>query len=171
MTREEKQLFVKEWSEELKDVPYAILVDYRGLTVAEATDLRVKMRESGCDYRVVKNTLAKLAVPGTQLENLAEHFVGPIALATHKEDPVGMAKALVDFSKESKKLELKYGVVDGQLIDSKEITDLSKMASRDELLGKLLYVIKYPIQGFASALNNIVSNLAVVLGQVAKGKE
>ena len=171
MNKEQKRKFVEEWSKEIDGVPYAILVDYRGLSVAEETDLRHKVRETASSYKVVKNNLARLAVPGTQLENLSEHFRGPCAVAWNKEDPIAMAKTLVEFAKDSPALEIKAGILDGQLLDAEQIKQLSKMPSKEELLAKLLYLMKYPIQGLATALKNIVRNLALVLSQVASGKE
>lgn len=171
MKKEDKIKFVEEWSTEIKDFPYAVLVDYRGLTVAEETRLRHKMKEAETCYRVVKNNLAKLAVPGTGLEELADHFRGPCAVAYCKAEPVTMAKALVDFAKDSPALEIKAGVVDGRFLDAKEVKQLSKLPGRSELLAKLQYVLVHPISGLATALNNIVRNLATVLHQVAETKK
>lgn len=171
MTKLEKQEFVKQWNAELQDVQHGILVDYRGLTVAQATELRGKIRETGSDYRVVKNTLARLATDETPLAPLKEHFVGPLAMATNKAEPVALAKALVDFAKSNEALQIKVAVVDGQLLEPAEITELSKLPSRDELLAKLLYVLNAPVQGFATALNAITRDLAIVLNQVADKKE
>ena len=171
MTREEKHQLVKEWSKEYEDVPYAVLVDYRGINVAQATELRTKIRESGSTYRVVKNTLARLCVPGTKLEALKEHFVGPVAITANSEDPVAMAKVLIDFAKDNPQLEIKIGVVDGQVLQEAEIKELSKMPGREDLLAKLLYLMQYPIQGLAVALNGVTRNLAITLDQVAKQKE
>jgi large subunit ribosomal protein L10 len=110
-------------------------------------------------------------VPGTHLEGFGEHFVGPCAVAYNSHDPILLAKTLVDFSKDNPSLKIKIGVVDGRLLQPLEIEQLSKTPSREELLAKLLYLMKYPIQGLASALNNIVRNLAVVLNQVAAQKK
>lgn len=170
MTREEKRQFVQQWNQEIKEVPFAILVDYRGLSVADVTELRTKLKGCNCRYQVVKNSLARLAVPGTTLEALTDYFDGPIAVAYNMEDPVGMAKTLVGFAKEKPALEIRCGVVDGRLLESGQIEELSRMPSREELLGKLLYLLNYPIQGLATTLKNIVRNLAVVLGQVAGSK-
>ena len=171
MRREEKHQLVKEWADEYKDVPYAVLVDYRGINVAQATELRRKIRESGSTYRVVKNTLARISVPGTKLEALKEHFVGPVAITTNTEDPVVMAKVLIDFAKANPQLEIKVGVVDGEVLQEEQIKELSMMPGREELLAKLLYLMQYPIQGFAVALNGVIRNLAVTLDQVAQQKE
>ncbi len=171
MRKEDKIRFVEEWAEEIQSVPYAVLVDYRGLTVAEATDLRTRIRNSNSRYRVVKNNLARRVIPGTGLESLDEHLHGPCAIAYNDHDPIVLAKTLVDFSKDNPSLEIRIGVVDGHLIEPPEIEQLSKIPGREELLSKMLYLMKYPIQGLASALNNIVRNLAVALNQVAALKE
>jgi large subunit ribosomal protein L10 len=171
MRKDEKIKFVEEWQEEIRSVPYAVLVDYRGLTVAEATALRTRIRDSRSIYRVVKNNLARRAVAGSGLEKLGEHFEGPCAVAYNDHDPILLAKTLIDFSKDNPSLKIKIGVVDGQLLQPQEIEQLSKTPGREELLSKLLYLMKYPIQGLASALNNIVRNLAAVLNQVAEQKK
>lgn len=170
MTRDEKRQLVEQLSAEFKDAPYAILVDYRGLTVGQVTDLRNKVRETNSNYRVVKNTLAKIAVPGTHLEGLKDYFAGPLAITTNCEEPVALCKVLTDFAKTNPKLEIMVGVVDGHVVNPEQVKELSQMPSREELLGKLLYVMKYPIQGFATALNGVIRNLAVVLNQVAESK-
>lgn len=171
MTKDEKRQLVEQWSAELKETPHAVLVEYRGLTVAEATALRSKIRETGSSYKVVKNTLAKIAVDDSPLETLKDHFVGPIAMATAKEDPIGLAKALIDYADENPKLKIMVGVVDGQLIEPDQIKALSKMPSREELLAKLLFLLKAPIQGLATSLSAITRDFAVVLNQVAQQKE
>lgn len=170
MDREQKRKFVKEWSEQIKDVPNAVLVDFRGMTVEEANALRSRIRESESEYRVVKNNLAVLAVPGTPLEALKEHFEGPCAVAYNRHDPAALAKMLVEFSKDGP-LEIKAGVLDGKLLEAGEIVELSKLPDKEELLGKLLYLMNHPIRSLAATLNAIVRNLAVVLAQVAKAKE
>lgn len=171
MTREEKNQFVEQWSAEMKEVPFAVLVDYRGLTVAEATELRAKMRQSNSSYRVIKNTLAKVALEQTPLKGLNEHFFGTTAIAWNKKDPVALTKTLLDFAKTAPKLQIKIGIAEGTLLQPGQIEELSRMPSKEELLAKLLYLLKYPIQGLAVALNAIPRNLAVVLNQVAHNKE
>ena len=171
MNREQKREFVKQWSQEIAAAPYAVLVDYRGLTVSEETTLRHRIRECGSKYRVVKNNLARLAIPGTPLEGLGAHFVGPCAVAWSATDPVAMAKTLVDFAKDSPALEIKAGVLEGRLIAAGEVEQLAKLPSKEELLAKLLFLLQHPMQGLATALKNIVRGLAVVLGQVAEAKQ
>ena len=171
MRRNEKIKFVEDWSKEIAGVSNAVLVDYRGLSVAQDTNLRRRIRESGSSYRVIKNNLARRAVPGTSLEGLTELFEGPCALAYNDHDPVVLAKVLVDFAKDNEVLEIKAGVIDGQVIKPHEVEQLSKTPGREELLTKLAYVLSAPIQGLASALKNIIRNLASVLGQVAANKE
>lgn len=171
MRKEDKIRFVQEWSEEIKEMPFAVLVDYRGLTVAEVTDLRARMREARGFYKVVKNNLASRAVPGTPLEGLGGHFRGPCAVAYSSENPVGVAKLLVNYGKDKQALQIKVGIIEGRILDLDGIKELSSLPSRLELLTKLAWLLNSPIQGLASALNNIVGNLARVLGQVAKHKE
>jgi large subunit ribosomal protein L10 len=171
MKREDKVQLVEQWSADFKETPHAVLVDYRGLTVEQATNLRAKIREAGSSYKVLKNTLGRRAVADSPLELLKEHMVGPTAMATAKEDPVAMAKALMDFAEDNPKLEIKIGVLNGEIIDSDQIKALSKMPSREELLAKLLFLLKAPVQGLATSLSAITRDLAVVLNQVAQQKE
>jgi large subunit ribosomal protein L10 len=171
MRKDQKIQFVEEWSKEISEIPYAVLVDFRGLSVAKAAELRSRIREANSTYKVVKNNLARRSVPGTALEPLAEHFEGPCGIAYNDHDPIVLAKTLVEFRKDNPTLEIKIGVVDGQLIEAADVKQLSRTPGREELLAKLLYLLTHPLQGLASALNNIVGSLAVVVRQVAEGKE
>ncbi len=171
MNRQEKMQFVNEMNAELKNVDWAFLVDFRGLNVEQVSRLRKSIRENNSKYRVVKNTLARLAIKETPLEVLTDEFQGPVAVAWTEEDPIALAKVLVDFSKETKKLHYKSGIVSGKVLTESEFEEFSKLPGREELLAQLVYVISSPIRGFATALNEINAGFVRVLAEIQKTKE
>lgn len=150
-----KQPIVDTISEEIKDAQSVVLVDYRGLTVAQDTDLRKQLREAGIIYKVYKNTMIKRAIEGTEFEGLGDCLEGPSAIAICKDDATAPARILCNFAKTAVKLELKGGVVEGAVYDVPQLTEISKIPSRDELLSKLLGSIQSPITNFARVINQI----------------
>jgi large subunit ribosomal protein L10 len=139
--------------------------------VEKDQQLRRQLREAQLSYRVVKNTLAQRAVEGTPLEALRDHFTGPTAIAYSEHDAVGMAKVLTKFAKENPVFTFKAGVVEGRVIAVKDVEALANMPSKEELLGKLLFLLNAQAQRLAVALAGTARNLAVVLNEVAKQKE
>ena len=133
-----KQPIVAEISELLNGAASAVVVDYRGLTVEQDTQLRKKLRESDVSYKVYKNTMIRFAVKGTEFEALVPHLEGPTALAVSKTDATAPARILADFAKTADKLELKAGVVEGTYYDEKGIQVIATIPSREILLGRLL---------------------------------
>ena len=150
-----KQPVVAEISELLNGDASAVVVDYRGLTVEQDTQLRKKLRESGVSYKVYKNTMIRFAVKGTEFEALVPHLEGPTALAVSKTDATAPARVLADFAKTADKLELKAGVVEGTYYDEKGIQVIATIPSREVLLGRLLGSMQSPIANFARVLNQI----------------
>lgn len=150
-----KQPIVAEISELLNGAASAVVVDYRGLTVEQDTQLRKKLRESGVSYKVYKNTMIRFAVKGTEFEALVPHLEGPTALAVSKTDATAPARVLADFAKTADKLELKAGVVEGTYYDEKGIQVIATIPSREVLLGRLLGSMQSPIANFARVLNQI----------------
>ena len=150
-----KQPVVAEISELLNGAASAVVVDYRGLTVEQDTQLRKKLRESGVSYKVYKNTMIRFAVKGTEFEALVPHLEGPTALAVSKTDATAPARVLADFAKTADKLELKAGVVEGTYYDEKGIQVIATIPSREVLLGRLLGSMQSPIANFARVLNQI----------------
>ena len=138
----------------------AVLADYRGLTVAEDTDLRKQLREAGVIYKVYKNTYIKRAIDGTSFDSLKVALEGPTALAISKTDATAPARILSKFAKTAPKLEIKCGVVEGTFYDNNAIKAIADIPSRDELISRLLGSIKSPI-----------TNMARVLKQIADKKE
>ena len=150
-----KQPIVQAIAEDIKDAASVVLVDYRGLTVAEDTALRKQLREAGIVYKVCKNTMMKRAFEGTDFAALDEHLEGPSAIAISKDDATAPARILCKFAKDAKALELKAGVVEGTVYDVAGLTELSKVPSREEFLSKLLGSLQSPITNLARVLNQI----------------
>ena len=150
-----KQPIVQAIADDVKDAASVVLVDYRGLTVAQDTALRKQLREAGITYKVCKNTMMKRAFEGTEFAGLDEHLEGPSALAISKDDATAPARILCKFAKDAKALELKAGVVEGTVYDNAALSELAKIPSREELLSKLLGSLQSPITNLARVLNQI----------------
>ncbi|HIV52288.1 MAG TPA: 50S ribosomal protein L10 [Candidatus Mediterraneibacter norwichensis] len=150
-----KQPIVEAIAEEIKDAQSVVLVDYRGLTVAQDTELRKQLREAGVVYKVYKNTMMKRAFEGTEFEGLENCLEGPSAIAVSKDDATAPARILCKFAKDAPALELKGGVVEGTVYDVAGLAELSKIPSREELLSKLLGSIQSPITNFARVIKQI----------------
>lgn len=168
--RQEKEEMVSSIREKLARSRSVVLIDYRGLTVAQATRLRRRLREAGVEYRVLKNTMVRLAAKelGLALENYLE---GPTALAFGYKDPVAPAKALADFIKEFKILEIKAGVVEGQVVDAAGVKALADLPPREILLGKVLSGIQAPLVGLVSVLGGPMRGLVYAVEALRKEKE
>ena len=152
---EVKQPIVDKIAEEIKDAQSVVLVDYRGLTVAQDTELRKQLREAGVIYKVYKNTMMKRAFEGTEFAALDDCLEGPSAIAISKDDATAPARILYKFAQDAPALELKGGVVEGTAYDVAGISELAKIPSRDELLSKLLGSLQPPITNFARVINQI----------------
>lgn len=152
---EEKQPIIAEIAAQIKDAQSAVLVDYRGLTVEQDTNLRRQLREAGITYKVYKNTMMNFAFKGTDFEALAPYLEGPSAIAISKEDATAPARLLVKIAKDAPKLELKAGVVEGIVYDAAGVTEIAKIPSREELISKLLGSLQSPITNFARVMNQI----------------
>ena len=150
-----KSQVVSEIVEKLEKSSSAIVVDYKGLTVEEVTELRKKMREAGVEYKVYKNTMMHRAFEGTQCEELIQHLHGTNAIAISATDATAPARILAKYAKQFPALELIAGVVEGNYNDQAGIQALSTIPSREELLGKLLGSMQSPIANFARVLNQI----------------
>ncbi len=148
----------------------AVITEYQGLTVEDITKLRREIQKTGGDYMVTKNTLAKIAVKGTEYEALAEKMTGPIALAFGFEDPVTPAKAVAKFIKESKKGAIVGAVLDGKLLTEAETKALAELPSKEELFAKMLGSINSPASGIVGSINAVMSQLTRAMAAVRDQK-
>ena len=150
-----KQPIVQAIVDDIQGAQSIVLVDYRGLTVSQDTELRKQLREAGIIYKVCKNTMMKRAFEGTEFAALDEYLEGPSAIAISKDDATAPARIICKFAKDAKALELKAGVVEGQKYDAAALTELAKIPSREELLSRLLGSMQSPITNLARVLNQI----------------
>jgi large subunit ribosomal protein L10 len=157
---DQKKQVVEEIADKFKASVSTIVVDYRGLNVAEVTELRKQLREAGVDFKVYKNTMTRRAAEAAELAGLNDALVGPNAIAFSNDDVVAPAKVLNDFAKKHEALEIKAGVIEGNLATIEEIKALAELPSREGLLSMLLSVLQAPIR-----------NLALVTKAVAEQKE
>ncbi|WP_251553871.1 50S ribosomal protein L10 [Neobacillus muris] len=148
---EAKKQVVEEIAEKLKASVSTVVVDYRGLTVAEVTELRKQLREAGIEFKVYKNTMARRAAEAAGLEGLNAALTGPNAIAFSSEDVVAPAKILNDFAKKNEALEIKAGVIEGNIATVEEVKALAELPSREGLLSMLLSVLQAPIRNLALA--------------------
>ena len=150
-----KKPVVEEISELLNGAATAVVVDYRGLTVAEDTELRKQLREAGVVYKVYKNTMINFAIKDTEFADLAQHLEGPTAIAVCKDDATAAARVLAKFAKTAEALEIKGGVVDGVYYDAAGIGQFASIPSREVLLSKLLGSMQSPVTNFARVIKQI----------------
>jgi large subunit ribosomal protein L10 len=167
---EEKKAVVSAVAEQITNANATILAEYRGLSVTQMTRLRTAARDAGVLVRIVKNTLARRVVAGSQFECLQDHLVGPLALAT-SEDPVAVAKVLSEFAKQNDRLRIKVGAMNGAVLNSTEIAALAKLPGRDELLAKLVGTMQAPMQKFVSTLNEVPSKWVRTLAAIRDSKQ
>lgn len=171
--RVEKQAVVSELKDKLSNTKGAVLTSYRGLSVAQDTKLRRKLREAGVEYRVVKNTLTRIAAREAGIEGLDQYLEGPTAIAISNTDPVAPAKLLSDFIKENKlqALEIKAGLVEGQVIDAGSVKALASLPPKEVLIAKMLGSMQAPLSGLVNVLQGNIRNLVYALEAVRQQKE
>ncbi|MFK3939287.1 50S ribosomal protein L10 [Alkalihalobacillus sp. NPDC078783] len=144
-----KKQVVSEIATKLSESQSTVVVDYRGLSVSEVTDLRKQLRDAGVEFKVYKNSMTRRATAETELTALDEQLVGPTAIAFSKEDVIAPAKILNEFAKKHEALEIKAGVIEGQVASLEQIKALAELPSRDGLLSMLLSVLQAPVRNFA----------------------
>jgi len=157
--------------EKLSGARSAVLTDFRGLSVAEMTELRTLLRKSAVEYMVVKNTLAKIAVAETELASLAAQLEGPTAIAISRADLVAPSKVLATWSKTRPTFIIKGGVVEGRLMSPADIAVLAALPPREVLLARLAGTVQAPLQGLVNVLAGPIRALASVLDQVRRHRE
>ncbi len=167
---EQKKAVVAELSDRLKNSVAGVLVNYKGINVADDTKLRKELREAGVQYTVVKNTLLKRAAQDAGIDGLEPVLENTTAIATSDEDYVAAARILCKFAEGNKSFEVKSGYVDGGILSVPEIEDLAKLPSKEVLVAKALGGLNAPISGFVSVLNGNIRGLACVLNAIAQQK-
>src|SRR4051795_7957961 len=166
MNRDQKAAAVAEIAQNIEESDAVFAVDYRGLSVPQAAELRSKLREADARFQVVKNTLTLRAADQAGAEALKELLEGPTALTYVRGDAAAAAKALRDYARATELLPFKGGLMDGNPLSPDEIKAISRLPSRDVLYGQLVGVIAHPISGLARMLNQLIGGLAIALGQI-----
>ncbi|MEW6327289.1 MAG: 50S ribosomal protein L10 [Thermodesulfobacteriota bacterium] len=170
MKRAEKEEAVKDLHAKLEQSQATVLMDYRGLKVEALNALRLQLRNSRAEYKVAKNNLIKLAAEGTDAAALRNYLTGPCALAIGYDDPVTMAKVLIEFAKNNPNLEIKGGVLQGKFISEDDIKSLAILPSREVLLGKLLSVLVSPPTGLVQVLSGVIRKFLYTLKAIQDQK-
>lgn len=169
-TLQAKSQIVEEIKEKIRSSQSLVLVDYRGLNVAELTELRKRYREAGVDYKVYKNTMMSFAFKDLGLEEVEDYLKGPSAVAFSLNDPASAAKITTEFAKTNDKLKIKAGIVDGKIIDENGVKSLAELPPREVLIAQVLGGFNSPIQGFANVLQGTIRGLAIALNAIAEQK-
>ncbi|MEC9489888.1 MAG: 50S ribosomal protein L10 [Halanaerobiales bacterium] len=170
MARPEKEAVVKELTDKFSSAKSLVITDYLGLNVAEMTELRSKLREAGVEFKVVKNTLATIAANDVEMEEMTDYFSGPTAIAFGEDDAVSPAKVLVEFAKDHEVLEIKAGLLNGEIISKEKVESLAEIPSREELLAKAFASMKAPLSGLVNVLQGNIRGLVQVLNQIKEEK-
>jgi len=171
VNRTQKQEAVQQLKEMFEKAQGVVVSEFRGLTVAQANTLRRSLEKEGAEHRVVKNTLARLAVEDTPYEGLRDAFVGPTAVSFTFEDPVALAKAVTEFAKDNPVLTVRCGGLPGKPITAAEVEALSRLPGREQLLGQLVGVMAGPIRGLLGVLSGVPRGFVQVLSQIQQQKE
>jgi large subunit ribosomal protein L10 len=170
MNRDEKAQVVSDLTEQMAKASNAFIIDFKGITVPQVTELRRQIRETKSEYLVVKNTLALIALKDSPIIGLSQYFSGPTAVAFNDSDPVALAKTLTKFAKDVPTMSFKGALLDGQVVPANQIDTIAALPSRAELVSKLLYLLQSPVRGLVTVLSANIRNLAVVLDQIATQK-
>ena len=168
---EDKRAIVVSVNAAASEALSAVVADYRGLSVAEMTNLRLKARETGVYLKVVRNTLAKRAVAGTEYECLTDALVGPTVLAFSQDDPGAAARLIKDFAKDHDALEVKALAIGGVAYDAKDIDILAKLPTRDEAIAQLMSVMQAPVAKFVRTLNEVPGKFVRTVAAVKDKKQ
>jgi len=171
MNREQKAAVIDEITVQIQESQAVFAVDYRGITVTQAAELRGKLREADASLRVVKNTLTERAADNAGAEALKSMLAGPTALTFVRGDAATAAKAVADYARITKLLPFKGGIMDGQTLVAEQVTAIARLPSRDVLNAQFVNIVASPLTGLVTSLSNLISGLARQLSQVAEKKE
>jgi len=171
MSKTTRNSTVETLTEQIKGSPNLFVTDFSGLNVLKLTELRRRLRASGARYVVVKNTLALIAIKDGPMDQLRDLFAGPVAVAFHNDDAVGLAKALSDSAKQMPAIEVRGGLVNGQQVAGDQIQAIASLPTREELIAKLLFLLQSPITRLARVLAAVPREFVVVLDQIRQKKE
>ena len=171
LSLEEKKAVVAEVAEIAKDAMSAVAAEYRGLTVEEITELRVKSRENGVYLRVVKNTLARRAIQGTEFECMGEGLVGPMILAFSQADPGAAARVIRDFAKDHDKLVVKSAAVGGELLQASDLGRLANLPTRDQAISMLMALMKAPVEKLVQTMDAVPGKLVRTVDAIRVQKD
>ena len=166
-----KEEELNELKKDLSEAKNLILAQFKGITVAQDTELRQKIRATSSKYRVIKNKLAKIATKGTPAEELTNSLKGPTSIAYNSSDPVALAKTLTAYAKANPVFVFKAGMVEGRVVNLDDLNAIAALPSKEELIAKLLFLLNAPAQRIAVAVNGVARNLAVVVGQAIEQKK
>src|SRR5579884_3095344 len=170
-TKEQKSQEISELTEQIGKAANAFLIDFKGITVPQVTELRKQVRDTNSGYVVVKNTLALIALKDSPIVAMKEQFTGPTAIAFNASDAVNLAKALTKFAKDVPAVRFKGALLNGQVVAPEQIQNIANLPSREELVSKLLFILQSPMRGLATVLQANIRNLAVVIDQIGKQKQ
>jgi large subunit ribosomal protein L10 len=170
LNREQKAAAIAEIADDIRESQAVFAVDFRGISVPQAAEVRTRLREADARFRIVKNTLTERAADQAGAELLKELLTGPTALTFVRGDAAMAAKAISTFNRETELLAFKGGLMDGEALDAAQLQAIARLPSRDVLYGQLVGVVASPITGVVRGLNALISGLAIALGQVAEKK-
>jgi len=170
-SKAQKQKDLEALTEQFQKAKAAMLVGFKGMTVPKDQELRDQLREAGVSYEVVKNTLARKAAAGTPIEQAADQFKGVTAIALSQQDPVSLSKAITKFTKANPDVfSFKVGIVEGKVVELRDVEAIASLPSKEELLGKVLFLLNAQAQRLATVLSAVPRNLAIVVRQVGDQK-
>lgn len=171
MDRKTKEQIVSELQKKLKEAKMGVLTSFSGMNVEKMEALRNELRKSNAEWKVVKNTLLRIASDGTDFSIMADHFKWPVAIALSYQDPVAPTKVLVEFAKKNPELEIKVGVLDQKLLTKNDLNVLAELPSREVLLGKLVSVMAAVPTSFVTVLSGVPRSFVQVLNAYCEKKE
>jgi large subunit ribosomal protein L10 len=171
LNREQKAAAIAEIAQDIREAEAVFAVDFRGISVPQAADVRTKLRDADARFRVVKNTLTERAADEADTPQLKELLVGPTALTFVRGDVAVAAKVIATFNRETQLLEFKGGLLDGDPLAPEQVQAIARLPARDVLYGQLVGIVASPVSGLVRTLNALISGLALQLGQIAEQKQ